>query len=289
MDGTAGPYDQGMSLPHVIVAFDVETTGKNPTSDQVIELSIIRHGPEPAQYFKRFKPTVAVTPGAFKVHGISDEDLAQEPPFADQADRIESLLLSADTLVGYNVSFDIRFIESEFSRLGRKLDLWSKRVVDPLRIWHSMEPRKLENAHQRFVGGALESAHSAEADTRAVLDVLSGMRESFHLQEASWDELALLTSPDRLLWIGPSSHFRWEAGHVVFGFGKYESRPLFDVASEDPKYLRWIQGGQFPAHAQNLCKGALAGLSREQFHEKIAAHFGTPAEQPVDQAQLAEA
>jgi len=291
-----------MSRPKNIVAFDVETTGKNPTSDQVIELSIIRitgdgvsstgdnilhtgdgdGGTNPGDYFGRFRPSVSVTPGAFAVHGISDDALAGAPTFAEEADTIRRLLLSADVLVGYNVSFDIRFLEAEFGRLEQKLDLWSKLVVDPLRIWHAMEPRKLENAFGRFVGGSFEAAHSAEADTRAVLDVLDGMKRSFDLVGKSWDDLAAMTAPDRLLWVGPSSHFKWEAGHVVFGFGKYESHPLIRVAAEDPKYLTWLQGAEFPSHAQNLCKGALSGIAADQFHDRVAGHFGKPDREEPD-------
>ncbi|MBO6576009.1 MAG: hypothetical protein JJ896_09825 [Rhodothermales bacterium] len=269
----------------IIAAFDVETTGRNPAADQIIELSILRtlstDGIEDLdaadRYVQRFRPMVPVSPGAQAVHGISDLDLAGEPSFAEHADQIESMLEEADILMGYNVSFDIRFLECEFERLNRKLDLSGKMVVDPLRIWHSMEPRRLENAYERFVGGSLEAAHSADADTEAVLHVFRGMKESFGLKDSDWTDLAEMTAPHRAAWIGGSHHFRWEAGYIVFGFGKYEGRPLFDVAALDEDYLVWIQEkADFPRHVKNLCKGACSGIPREEFRKKVAAHFGEP-------------
>lgn len=272
-----------MTKPAHLVAFDVETTGKNPLMDQIIELSICRvaasdlSSPLAPVYVQRFKPDVPVSPGAQAVHGLSDDDLRDQPPFSRCADEIESLLLSADVLVGYNVGFDIRFVEAEFQRLGRTLNLYSKPVVDPLRMWQSLEPRRLENAVERFVGTSLDDAHSAEADTRAVLDVLDGMRAAFGLEDASWEELAAFTSPERASWVGPSHHLRWESDQVVIGFGKYSGQSVLDLSQTDPDYLRWMEGkGDFPAHVKNLCKGALSGLTRREYHDRVARHFPRP-------------
>ncbi|MFT5143508.1 MAG: DNA polymerase-3 subunit epsilon [Rhodothermales bacterium] len=271
---------------NTIAAFDVETTGKNPAADQIVEISIstttssdlwgaLQAGVTD-DFHARLKPDVPVSPGAQAVHGISDADLANEASFKELADQIEGLLMSADILMGYNVGFDIRFLEAEFQRIGRTLDLSSKLVVDPLRIWHTQEPRKLENAFERFVGGTFSDAHSALADTKAVMGVLCGMREEFDLHDSGWDELAEMTSPDRRFWVGTSHHLKWEAGQVVLGFGKYEGRPLFEVGQLDADYLRWVRESNFPKHVQNLCKGAVSGIEAKAFRQKVADFFGEP-------------
>jgi DNA polymerase-3 subunit epsilon len=269
-----------------IAAFDVETTGRNPLEDQVIELSVVlstgddfwgalEAGRSAESYCKRVRPEVEISPGAQAVHGISAADLENEAPFSDFAEEIYALIMSADVLMGYNVSFDIRFLEQEFKRLGLELDLSKKLVVDPLRIWHSMEPRKLENAYERFVGGELGGAHAADADTKAVLDVLAGMKGAFKLESATPEQLAELTAPDRASWIGGSRHIRWEAGLIVIGFGKYEGRPLYHVAQEDADYIRWIRDSEFPKHVHSLCKGAVSGITEEEFIDKIT-RFSPP-------------
>lgn len=276
-----------------IAAFDVETTGRNPLEDQVIEISVVRSsgsgfwealeaGRSAESYYKRVRPEVEISPGAQAVHGISMEDLEQELPFSDFAEEIHALIMSADVLMGYNVSFDIRFLEQEFKRLGLELDLSKKLIVDPLRIWHSMEPRKLENAYERFVGGEMGGAHAADADTKAVMEVLVGMKSSFKLESATPENLAELTSPDRATWIGSSRHIRWEGGLIVIGFGKYEGRPLYHVAQEDADYIRWIRESEFPKHVHSLCKGAVSGISEEEFIAKVTRFSPPPKPESAD-------
>ncbi|NQV71762.1 3'-5' exonuclease [bacterium] len=268
------PNDQ---LSKIMIAFDVETTGKNPDTDQIVEISMcLYEGGREDGFYQLIRPDVPIAKGAQAVHGISMEDVAEMPSFHEVADEIEEFLGRADVFVGYNVRFDIRCVEQEFERIGRTIDLSSKLVVDPYRIWQSLEPRSLSDAYRRFVGQELENAHSAEADVQAAVDVLRGIRRTFNLEEASWEELAKMTNPEKDLWIGPSHQFVWSAGEVVFGFGKYNGRPLFEVATRDAGYLRWIQGADFPPHVKSLCKGALSGLSEEDFNARIVEHFGAP-------------
>lgn len=266
-------------MSKIMIAFDVETTGKNPDTDQIIELSMcLYEAGREESYLQLFKPEISISKGAEAVHGISMEDVADKPSFSEKVDEVEAFLTRAEVIVGYNVRFDIRCVEKEFERIGRKIDLMSRLVVDPLRIWQSLEPRSLSDAYRRFVGKELENAHSAEADVQAAVDVLRGIRETFNLQESTWEELALLTNPEKESWIGPSHQFIWSAGEVVFGFGKYNGRPLLEVAHRDPDYLRWIQRADFEDHVKNLCKGAASGMNEENFNKRIVDHYGAMPE-----------
>ena len=260
-----------------MIAFDVETTGKNPDTDQIVEISMCLYeaGKEDV-YYQLIKPDLPISKGAQAVHGISMEDVADMPSFAEVADDIEQFLMRAEVFVGYNVRFDIRCVEKEFERIGRTTDLGEKLVVDPYRIWQSLEPRSLSDAYRRFVGGEFENAHSAEADVQAAVEVLRGIRRTFNLEEASWEDLAKMTNPDKDLWIGPSHQFVWSAGEVVFGFGKYNGRPLLEVADRDPGYLDWIQRADFAPHVKSLCKGARSGIGEAAFNARIVEHFGPP-------------
>jgi DNA polymerase-3 subunit epsilon len=267
-------------MSKIMIAFDVETTGKNAETDQIIEISMcLYEAGNETSYNRLIKPGVPISPGAQRVHGISMEDVKDAPVFADVADEIMQFLNAAEVILGYNVRFDIRFVEKEFMRLGREIHLDEKLVVDPLRIWQSIEPRTLEDAHRRFTGSELEDAHSATADVQAAVRVLRGMRRAFNLEEASWEDLAQLTNPQRDAWIGNTSHFLWEEGQVVFNFGKYGGRPLLEVAEMDKSYLTWIQRADFPKHVKNLCKGALDGYAPDVFNQRIVAAFGPP---PLD-------
>ncbi len=271
--------EKGEVMSKVMIAFDVETTGKNSDMDQIIEISMCLYDAGDERSFsKRIKPDVPISPGAQRVHGISMDDLSDAPRFSEVAEEIMEFLDSADVIVGYNVRFDIRFVEKEFARIGKQILLDEKLVVDPLRIWQAMEPRRLEDAHRRFVGTEMENAHSAEADVQAAVKVLRGVREAFNLQEAAWEDLARLTTPEKEYWIGSSSHLRWEESHVIFGFGKYGGRPLLDVAATDSGYVKWIIKSDFPAHVKNLCKGALEGFRESDYNARIIQAFGAPPE-----------
>lgn len=264
-------------MSKIMIAFDVETTGKNPETDQIVEISMcLYEAGNEETYHRLLKPDVSITPGAQRVHGISMEDVQDAPNFADVSDEILQFLAAAEVIVGYNVRFDIRFVEKEFARLGKEIHLDEKLVVDPYRIWQTMEPRKLEDAHRKFVGGEMEGAHRATADVHAVVVVLRGLRREFNLEEASWEDLAQLTDPQREAWVGDSQHFLWENEQVIFNFGKYNGRELLEVAQKDAGYLNWIQRSDFPRHVKNLCKGAGAGYAQTVFNEKITVSFGPP-------------
>jgi DNA polymerase III subunit epsilon len=260
-----------------MIAFDVETTGKNADTDQIVEISMCLYeaGSERG-YHRLIRPDVPIASGAQKVHGITMEDLKDAPSFAEVADEIYDFLDAADVIVGYNVRFDIRFVEKEFDRIGRTVTLYEKLVVDPYRIWQAMEPRSLEDAHVRFVGSKMENAHSAEADVQAAVRVLRGVRETFNLQEASWEDLAIITTPELRCWIGPTDHVKWEDGRVVLGFGKHNGKPVYDVVRDAKDYLRWITGADFPPHVKSLCKGAMSGIPEEAFVERIIQFYGPP-------------
>jgi DNA polymerase-3 subunit epsilon len=177
-----------------IVVFDCETTGTDRANDQIIELCVQRGLDEPADMVTwRIKPAVPIHPGARAVHGIAIEDLEGCPVFADLADTIERVFAEADVIVGYNVAFDIEMLQAEYARIGRApVDLAGKQIVDAFRLWQQFEPRSLQHAHQRFVGGQFEAAHSASADVAATGRVLAGMLKHFKLDDQDWSSIAAL-------------------------------------------------------------------------------------------------
>jgi DNA polymerase-3 subunit epsilon len=174
-----------------IVVFDCETTGTNFSADQVIELCVQHglHEDSPSQVW-RIKPSAPIHPGARALHGISEEDLAQCPTFAELANEIAAVFAEAEVIVGYNIAFDIEMLQAEYVRLGRPpLDLSHTKIVDAYRLWQKFEPRSLQHAHKRFVGEGFASAHSASADVAATGRVLAGMLRHYGLS-GDWDELA---------------------------------------------------------------------------------------------------
>lgn len=264
-----------------IVVFDTETTGLKPVDQhRIIELTCqqgLQDG-DPIRTW-RIKPGVPISPGAQAVHGISAEDLADCPSFADIADEVWEWLEPATILVGYNVGFDISFLESEFERAGRRVDLASGRtIVDPFKLWQAMEPRSLIAAHGRFAGdaGNFDRPHSAEEDVRATARVLNGMVKAFELENESWSAVAQKCFPPH--WIGPSRHIQWNGSVAIIGFGKHEGEPVFDLAKRNPGYISWMRDGDFPRHVRSVAHGALTTENEDAFHARLREFYPPPSD-----------
>jgi DNA polymerase-3 subunit epsilon len=260
-----------------IVVLDVESTGKERATDQIIEICL-RFGLDPTADSRvwRIKPEVPIHPEATGVHGITLEDVASCSVFADVVGDFLPFIVKADVIVGYNVAFDIDMLEAELSRAKLPpMDLRGKLVVDVLRLWHYHEPRTLVAAHQKFCGTELVNAHQAEADVAATARVLASMMSTFGLTDKPWSEIAAISNPfdKRTTWLGPSHHIQWdESGAVVFAFGKYKGQP---VEHADRGFLKWVLGKDFPPHVKKICEVSME--RRNQFAAWIAAYYPRPA------------
>lgn len=98
------------------VILDVETTGLNPSTDRIIQLSAIKYDPngQPIETFDTYlNPERPIPPAASKVNGITDSMVANAPLAEDIRDKFFDFL-GDDLLVGYNTTFDLKFIESTF-------------------------------------------------------------------------------------------------------------------------------------------------------------------------------
>jgi DNA polymerase-3 subunit epsilon len=267
------------ALPQRVLVFDVETTGTDKRSDQVIELCV-QYGLDGSQSKTwRFKPSCPINPGAQAVHGISMDELADCPAFGEGADEIVAIFADADVVIGYNIAFDIDMLQSEFGRLGRPpIDFHGKTIVDAFRLWQQCEPRSLQHAHKRFVGDSFAAAHSASADVAATARVLEGMLRAFGLHDRDWTAIADVCDPSRASWVGPSRHLQWDAeGSIVITFGKHKGAALHVLArGNDAGYLQWVADKDFPAHVIEICKKA-QDLDCDELLAWARRRYGQPA------------
>lgn len=261
-----------------VIILDVETTGVDTHTDQVIELAV-QFGfgeddhPGPCEVM-RFKPTIPIPAEATAIHGIRDEDVAALSSFGAAAAYVERIIEAATVIVGYNVEFDLKMLDAELRRVKRRLDLRGKLIVDPMQLWRVCEPRTLQGAHARFVGSTFENAHSAGADVAATGRVLLGMLEHFGHAGKFWDEIALVAAPDRPTWLGFTNHFVWKAGRVVLNFGKHAG---VDVRAGAVKgYLTWMQKQDFPVHVLEIARAAANAKTDAEFLRFAAQAYPAP-------------
>lgn len=257
-----------------IVVFDVETTGKERATDQIVELCLqLGLGPDAESHVWRIRPSVPIHPEAQAVHGITAADLEACPPFAELAPTIIGPLSAATVIVGYNVSFDVDVLQAELARAGMPpLDLQGKQVVDVLRLWHHVEPRTLAAAHEKFCGTPIGEAHAARGDVAATGHVLAAMLDAFGLSGKTWAELAAIANPflGREKWLGPSNHVQWENGHAIIAFGKYRGVPLCKV---NPSFLHWLLDKDFPPHVKEIVRLVLDESDDDKVEATLAARY----------------
>jgi len=262
-----------------ILVFDVETTGTDKKRDQIIELCVQRGLDDgAASRTWRFRPAIAISPGAQAVHGISMDDLLDCPAFARCAAEIAAVFAEAHVVIGYNLAFDIDMLQAEYERCGQPLlDFAGKTIVDAFRLWQQCEPRSLQHAHRRFVGDGFAAAHSASADVAATGRVLRGMLSAFELADRDWSAIAIVCDPQRSSWVGPSRHLRWDGDSIVFGFGKHAGTAVHLLARESRDYLEWVIAKDFPGHVGEVCRvalerdaAALLAWAREKFGQAAA-------------------
>ncbi|MCP3903763.1 MAG: DNA polymerase III [Planctomycetes bacterium] len=103
-----------------VTVIDVETTGFSPRrGDRIIEIAVVLVSPDGGlqeEFDTLVNPHRDV--GPIHVHGITATDLATAPSFDDIAGSLLRILRGACVIAGHNIGFDLRFIASEYGRIG---------------------------------------------------------------------------------------------------------------------------------------------------------------------------
>ena len=128
------------------IFLDTETTGLNPESgDRIIEIGCVemlnRRLTGNNKHFY-LNPERSSHEDALKIHGLTDEFLADKPLFAQVADELLEYLAGAE-VIAHNASFDVGFFNEELKRLGRpKFPSFVDKISDTLVMAREMFPGK---------------------------------------------------------------------------------------------------------------------------------------------------
>lgn len=242
-----------LELKNPIIFFDLETTGINIASDRIVEISYLKvdlNGKESIKTL-RVNPEMPIPEKATSIHGISNEDVKNEPTFNEIAKSVARDFEGCD-LAGYNsVRFDIPLLAEEFLRSGVDIDLKRRKFVDVQVIFMKMEPRTLGAAYKYFVGKELTDAHSAEADTIATYEVLQAQLERYPNLVNDIGKLAEFSAHNRNVDFAGRIVYNDEDVEV-FNFGKYKGKPVKDILQSDPGYYGWMMNGDFPLYTKKV-------------------------------------
>ena len=190
-----------------------------------------------------------IPPVTTDLHGISNEMVKDAPTFKQAAPEIRQFLDSCD-LGGYNSNrFDIPMLMEEFLRIGMTVDLSTRRMIDVQHIFYTMEPRTLSAAYKFYCEKELISAHSAEADVNATIDVLLSQIKRYPQLGNSLETILSVIGEEKVVDYARRFVFD-DKGVEVFNFGKHKGRPVIDVLKAEPQYYDWMMRGDFPLHTK---------------------------------------
>lgn len=131
------------------IALDTETTGiGHDKGHRIIEIGcveLIDRKLTGNTYHVYLNPERPVDPGAFKVHGISDDFLKDKPLFNQIGAAFLDFVTDAELII-HNAPFDTGFINAEFSRMKKMPVLETvSRIVDTLVIARQKHPGQKNN------------------------------------------------------------------------------------------------------------------------------------------------
>ena len=164
------------------VFLDTETTGLSAaTGDRIVEIGCIEYinrRDSGRRLHHYVNPQRASHPDAVRVHGITDQFLADKPLFAAVAPEIAEFLTGAEVII-HNAVFDCSFLDAEFARLGLpKVSQHAARITDSLLLAREQFPGKansldalckrleVDNSGRELHGALLDAGLLAEVYLR---------------------------------------------------------------------------------------------------------------------------
>jgi DNA polymerase-3 subunit epsilon len=196
-----------------LAAFDIETTGVDPTNDRIVTaaVSLVGDGRQSESHAWLVDPGVEIPAGATAVHGITTEEArADGVETAEAVHEITALLadqlLHGVPVIAFNARFDLTCLDREARRHGI-VPLIERVGADRMLV---IDPFVLDKQYDRFRRGKrtlgavcehyrvrLDAAHDANADAVAAARVawrlaqgIAELRETelplLHTQQIGW-------------------------------------------------------------------------------------------------------
>jgi DNA polymerase III subunit epsilon len=155
--------------------FDTETTGLDPTRDEIISIGAVRIVNGRILYEECFDqlvdPRRPLSPDSIRVHGILPERLVGQPTI-DQALPSFQRFTEETVLVGHNAAFDLRMFQVKAASTGvvfinPVLDtMLLSSVVNP-----SLKEHNLDAIARRLLGRSVADRHTALGDALATAEI----------------------------------------------------------------------------------------------------------------------
>jgi DNA polymerase-3 subunit epsilon len=179
------------------IFLDTETTGlEHAQGHRIIEvgcIEMVNRRLTGARLHAYFNPQRPNHPDAVRVHGLTDEFLADKPLFADLADELIRFVSGAQVVI-HNAPFDLGFLDAELRRLGRPpFTTLVAGVVDTLVMARDVFPGKGSNSLDALCR-RLEVDNSQRTQHGALLD--AGLLAEVYIRMTRGQNALVIDSTD---------------------------------------------------------------------------------------------
>ena len=177
------------------IFLDTETTGLLPEEGhRVIEIGcieMINRRVTGNNLHLYLNPDREIDIAASEIHGITLDQLQDKPRFADVADQFVGFVSGAQIII-HNAAFDMGFLESELSKVGKSpLRPQLDEVIDTYqmaKILHPGKRKSLDALCERYgISNAHRTHHGALLDAGLLAEVFLAMTQGQESLEISVD------------------------------------------------------------------------------------------------------
>lgn len=172
---------KGQSLiefPENYTVIDLETTGFNPNSDDIVEISALRVRKDVVvdEFTSLINPGYKIPYAITEITNITNEMLSTAPGLEEILPKFIDFV-GDDMLIGHNVNFDVNFIYDSTAELLNKA--FNNNFIDTLRISRKLNPlssHKLQCVAE-YLNVDYSGAHRALTDCYITYECYKKMKE----------------------------------------------------------------------------------------------------------------
>ena len=189
------------------IVLDTETTGLHPNNgDRIVEIGcveLINHVATGNSYHQYINPERKMPEGAFKVHGLNSEFLADFPVIAKIMGQFIEFIGEETPLIIHNAEFDMGFLNAELKLLGKPI-IPMLRSVDTVRLAREKFPGasvSLDALCRRFsIDNTSRKLHGALLDAQLLsevyLELIGGRQPNFQMNSDEKNDNIRVVNPE---------------------------------------------------------------------------------------------